>query len=103
MAGFWIFPRQIQRAHLCHAILQCNKNKQKADVMHGCDVSLPSEHHAVQTVFHELLVKSHELGDKGFQVVDGFAAQLQPMLIIGCHVCHLCLQLAVAVLQQLCD
>lgn len=42
-------------------------------VSHGF---LHSEHHAVQTIFHELFVKSHELGDESFQVVDGFVAHL---------------------------
>lgn len=70
--------------------------------MYAFDICLHSEHHAVQTILHELLVKGHELGDEGFQMVDGFAAQLQPMLVICCHVRHLCLELAIAVLQQLC-
>lgn len=61
------------------------------------------EHHAVQTVFHKLFVHSHELGDEGFQVVDGLAAQLQPVLVVGRHVSHLRLQLPVAVAQQLRD
>lgn len=81
--------------------LSCWGKKKKVDML-ACDVCLHSEHHAVQTIFHELLVKGHELGDESFQVVDGFAAHLQPVLVIGCHVCHLCLQLTVTVLQQLC-
>lgn len=73
----------------------------KRKLLYACDVCLHSEHHAIQTIFHELLVKGHELGGEGFQVVDGFVAQLQSMLVIGCQVCHLCLELAVTVLQEL--
>lgn len=59
------------------------------------------EHHAIETVLHELLVHGHELGHESFQVVDGLAAQLQPVFVVGSHVSHLGLQLAVAVAQQL--
>lgn len=67
----------------------------------GSQVYLHSEHHAVQTIFHELLVNSHELGDECFKVVDSFVAHLQSVLVVGCHVRHLRFQLAVTVLQQL--
>lgn len=60
-----------------------------------------SEHHAIQTVFHKLLVHCHELGGESFKVVDSFVAQLQSVFIVSCHVGHVCLQLAVAVTQQL--
>lgn len=52
-------------------------------------VCLESKHHAIQTVFHELLVNSHELGSKGLKVVDSLVAQLQSVFIEGCHVGHL--------------
>lgn len=42
----------------------------------GSQVCLHSEHHAIQTIFHELLVNSHELGDERLKVVDSFAAHL---------------------------
>lgn len=61
------------------------------------------EHHAIETIFHELLVHGHEPGDEGLEVVDGLVAQLQPVLIVGSQVSHLCLQLPVAVVQQLCE
>lgn len=60
------------------------------------------EHHAIETVFHELLVHGHELGDESFKVVDGLVAQLQSVFVVGSHVSHLGLQLTVAVAQQLC-
>lgn len=64
-------------------------------------VQSQSKHHGVQTVFHELLVDGHELGSEGLQVVDSFAAQLQSVFVVSCHVGHLCLQLPIAVTQQL--
>lgn len=64
-------------------------------------VHLESKHHGIQTVFHELLVDGHELGGEGLEVVNSFAAQLQSVFVEGCHVGHLCLQLAIAVTQQL--
>lgn len=67
----------------------------------GSQVYLHSEHHAIQTIFHELLVNSHELGDERLKVVDSFAPHLQSVLVVGCHVRHLCFQLAITVLQQL--
>lgn len=60
-----------------------------------------SKHHPIEAVLHELLVDGHELGGEGLEVVDGFAAQLHPVLVVSCHVGHLRLQLTVAVAQQL--
>jgi len=63
--------------------------------------SSQSKHHPIQTVFHELLVDGHELGGEGLEVVDGLAAQLQAVFVVGRHVGHLRLQLTIAVTQQL--
>lgn len=61
-----------------------------------------SKHHSIQTIFHELLVNGHELGGEGLKVIDSLIAQLQSVFVVGCHVGHLRLQLAIAVTQQLC-
>lgn len=79
--------------------ITCEGKKRK---LHLC-VWSGSKHHGIQTVFHELLVNSHELGSEGFEVVDSLASQLQSVFVVSCHVSHLCLQLPVAVAQQLCN
>lgn len=46
------------------------------------------------------LVNTHKLGDKCLQMVDGLVPLVNSVLIMGRHVCHLCLQTAVTVGYQ---
>lgn len=59
-----------------------------------------SEHHAFQAVLHELLIKCHKLRHERFQMINGFAAQLQSVLIVGCHLCHFPFQLPITVMEE---
>ena len=45
---------------------------------------------ACQSFLKESLVNAHELGNEGLDVEDGFAAQLQSMLVVGRHLCNFC-------------
>lgn len=94
------FQKTVSRP--CDIFLNGNNVRGQKRKLNLC-VRSGSKHHGIQTVFHELLVNSHELGSEGFKVVDSLASQLHSVFVVSCHVSHLCLQLPVAVAQQLCN
>ena len=57
-------------------------------------------HHHGKVVVDEALVNGHEFSDEGFQVKDDFAAETDPMLVVGCNGCDFSFQLSVAIFQD---
>ncbi len=52
--------------------------------------------HISHAFFKEPFINTHEFSNKCLQMVNGFRAKLQAVLVVGCYLCHFSLQCPVA-------
>lgn len=64
-------------------------------------ISFHSKHHGFKALFKESLVDAHELGNECFKMINSLVPLLHAMLVESSLVGNLCLQLTIAVLEQL--